>query len=326
MFLDDISGGRRVIRVAALCFTDQGQQAAEKIAGLEIFRSGKDFTDTGRQVAALFAGPDRVQAILFFSAAGIAVRMLAPHIEDKMTDPAVIVINDTAEYVIPILSGHAGMANELALQLAEELEALPVITTASDSRKDMEAPDLWAAREGFTILDRKDVRKVTAAMLAGRPVDRFFSGEDLVWKTCDDGGGNASLTAVMSPRKYVVGLGCRKGVDSRKMKTFVKKKLEDAGIRERDVFKVCSIDLKAGERALADLARGLGRPFVVFTADQLNDIEGSFSASAFVKEKTGTDNVCERSAIAGCAPSGGRLLVSRQAEEGMTFALAERFL
>ncbi len=326
MFLDDASGGKRVISAAALCFTDQGQQAAERIGGLEIFRSGRDFTDARKKTEALFSGPDRVRLLVFFSAAGIAVRMLAPYIKDKMTDPAVIVVNDTAEYVIPILSGHAGMANELALRLAETLGALPVITTASDHRTAVDAPDLWAAREGYTVSDRNEVRKVTAAMLAGRPVERFCCGEDVVWKTSDEGSGNESLNVLMSPRKYVVGLGCRKGIDPLALKAFVKAKLAEAGILEKDIFKICSIERKAGERALVHLARDLNRPFVVFTAEQMNALEGSFFSSDFVRNTTGTDNVCERSAIAGCGPAGGRLSVRRQAEEGMTFALAERFL
>ena len=326
MFLDDASGGKRVISAAALCFTDQGRQTAERIGGLEIFRSGRDFTDARRKTEELFTGPDRVQLLVFFSAAGIAVRLLAPYIIDKMTDPAVIVINDTADFVVPVLSGHAGMANELALRLAETLGALPVITTASDHRPDAEAPDLWAAREGYTIRDRKEVRKVTAAMLAGRPVERVCSGEDVVWKTCDGGSGKELLTAWMSPRKYVVGLGCRKGIDPLTMRAFVKAKLAEAGVREGEIFRICSIERKAGERALVNLARDLHRPFVVFAAEQLNALEGSFFSSRFVREMTGTDNVCERSAIAGCGPAGGRLSVRRQAEEGMTFALAERFL
>ena len=330
MVLEDISGGKQVIRAAAICFTDAGERAAGRIPSLTVYRSGKDFIKTKPLVQSLLTGSHRVAALLFFSSAGIAVRMIAPYIADKFTDPAVIVINDTAEYVIPLLSGHMGRANELARYLADILGAEPVITTASDHRNGTEAPDLWAMREGYTILDRAAVKRVTAAVVAGREVEKIRQDGNVVWRitsgTAEDPLPEREAAAFFSPRKYVVGLGCRKGTDAEKLRRFLNRKLEQYGIPEEEIFKICSIDLKKDEEGMLDLTGSLHRPFVVYTADQLNQVEGVFSSSEFVAGITGTDNVCERSALAGCAPWSGQLLMRKVAEDGMTAAIAERQL
>ena len=333
MFLDDISGGKQVVPAVALCFTDAGQYAAERVPGLKVCRSGRDFTETGKFVRELLTGPHRAAAVLFFSAAGIAVRSIAPYVRDKMTDPAVIVINDTAKFVIPVLSGHMGRANVLAEHLAEILGAQAVITTASEYREEMEVPDLWAQREGYTIQDRMAVRQVTAAILAGGRPEIVRSGEDVSWRVRpaetfseEEHRQEPIITAVMSPRRYVIGLGCRKGTDSEKLRCFAGQKLEEAGIDREQVFKICSIDLKSEETALLDLSNRWHRPLVVFSAEQLNRMSGTFTGSAFVASVTGTDNVCERSALAGCIPWKGTLLVRKSAGDGVTLAVAEREL
>lgn len=330
MFLEDISGGRQVIRSAALCFTDAGQKLAESIPGLKVYRYGRDFSDSRYQVEKLFSGQHSVSAVVFFSSVGIAVRLVAPYAADKMTDPAVIVVNDTAQFVIPILSGHMGRANDLAWKLAELLEAQPVITTASDHRDGIEPPDLWALREGYTLLNKGDVKKVTAAIVAGGKPERVLSGNTLVWKVGDNPSVAVShqkeVTASMTPQKYVVGLGCRREVDPEDMRRFVDSQFAQIGIDRKDVFKICSIDRKAEETALLDLAQDMNRPFVVFSAEHLNRIKGVFSSSEFVSSVAGTNNVCERSALAGCAPWGGKLIIRKIADHGMTIAIAERIL
>ena len=110
------------------------------------------------------------RAMIFVSATGIAVRAIAPWIRDKMTDPPVVTVDEGAQFVIPLLSGHVGGANELARHIADWLEAVPVITTATDVNGKF-AVDLFASAYHMTITDRKEAKNISAAVLEGKQVD-----------------------------------------------------------------------------------------------------------------------------------------------------------
>lgn len=99
----------------------------------------------GDQVPALFAAFDGIVAIVSL---GAVVRLIAPHLGKKETDPAVVVIDEAGKFVIPMLSGHLGGANSLAGHLATALGATPVLTTASDARQTL-AVDLLGRELGW---------------------------------------------------------------------------------------------------------------------------------------------------------------------------------
>ncbi|MGI6206204.1 MAG: cobalt-precorrin 5A hydrolase [Anaerovoracaceae bacterium] len=327
MLIDDVSGGREVLRAAAVCYTDEGEKNALRAGGLDVFRYGRDFDRTGRLMERFFGGMkdsgEGYAVIVFFSAAGIAVRSIAPYIVNKTADPAVIVVNDRADFVIPVLSGHIGRANDASRELASVLGAEAVVTTASDSAENTEAADVFASREGYSIDSMEDAKKVTAALVAGEKTEKSREPDGtLVWRVQ----GKSGASVRMKPKRYVLGLGCRKGTSAQAMTDFVKENLAAMGAVPGDVYKVCSAEIKAGEKCMSAAASAAGAPFVVFTAEHLNGIPGVFSDSEFVKKVAGTGNVCERSAIAGCGSAGGRIIVKKTARDGMTFAAAERNL
>ena len=123
------------------------------------------------------------RAMIFVSATGIAVRAIAPWIRDKMTDPPVVTVDEGAQFVIPLLSGHVGGANELARHIADWLEAVPVITTATDVNGKF-AVDLFASAYHMTIIDRKEAKNISAAVLEGKQIGVF---SDLPIKKLPDG-------------------------------------------------------------------------------------------------------------------------------------------
>lgn len=114
----------------------------------------------------------RVDAIVFFGAAGIAVRSIAPWIVHKGMDPAVIVMDETGKYCISLLSGHWGGANALTQRLAGMLGAVPVITTATD-REEKFAVDLFARKNGLILTDWKLAKKISARILEGERVSFY---------------------------------------------------------------------------------------------------------------------------------------------------------
>ncbi len=122
---------------------------------------------TGDQIPALFAAFDGIVAIVSI---GAVVRLIAPHLGGKETDPAVVVIDEAAKFVIPILSGHLGGANALAGQLATALGAIPVLTTASDVRQTL-AVDLLGRELGWTIeASHENLVRASAAVVNDEPV------------------------------------------------------------------------------------------------------------------------------------------------------------
>lgn len=122
---------------------------------------------TGEQVAGLFAEHEAIVAIVSL---GALVRLIAPHLRSKETDPAVVVLDESARFVIPVLSGHLGGANALAGRLAKALDATAVLTTASDARETI-AVDLLGRELGWVFeATHAELVHTSAAMVNDEPV------------------------------------------------------------------------------------------------------------------------------------------------------------
>lgn len=264
----------------------------------------------------------KTDAVIFVSAAGIAVRAAAPFIKSKVSDPAVIAADDDLNYVIPLLSGHIGGANTLSRALADALEAEAVITTASDNAG-KEAADIIAERKGFALQDMEAAKLATAALLrkrtdaGSREELRLASDSGQCELLIDD------IRVPMRPLRYVIGIGCKKNTPADRLYDFIRALLSEAGIAQNEIYRVASIDLKAGETAVKAVADALNAPYYVYSAEELTGIPGEFTGSEFVEAVTGVDCVCERSAAAAC---GGEyeMIVKKRAGEGLTAAVAVR--
>ena len=329
------------MRAAIFAYTENGVKTAKKIGEIlpeseifapekfavgEVLPIKKPCTDFCGE---LFYERD---ALIFVSAAGIAVRSIAPYIKDKRTDPAVICIDERGKNVIPLLSGHIGGANALALKIAEHLGATPIITTATDVNGKFSV-DKWASENGFVIDDMTAANAVSAAILNGDiPLasDLPVLGElPPGVKYGDDGDVGIYIgyrkkspfatTLRLIPRCISLGLGCRRGTASETISKAVKTVFEAAGVDIRAVKRVSSIDLKRDEAGLLEFCESQNLPVSFYTAEELNSVPGNFAPSQFVEKITGTDNVCERSALMGAET----LIIGKTAVNGVTVAAAE---
>ncbi len=144
--------------------------APQKFASrLEEFKTRLQAYDgpSRKQIGPLF---ERFEQIVFFVSLGAVVRLIAPHLRAKETDPGVLVVDDAAQFVIPVLSGHIGGANEFAGRLADLLGATAVLTTASDARKTI-APDILGRELGWSIEATKEtITAVSAHLVNDDPV------------------------------------------------------------------------------------------------------------------------------------------------------------
>ncbi|MBR4706841.1 MAG: cobalt-precorrin 5A hydrolase [Pseudobutyrivibrio sp.] len=274
--------------------------------------------------------------IVFIGATGIAVRQISPFINDKLTDSPVIVIDELGHFVISILSGHVGGANALAKELAECLEATPVITTATDINN-VFAIDVFAEKNGLRILDKKYIKTVSSKLLKKETIiikceiDADFEGDmpENVKLVTEGDNFDVLITdsalemdcLVLVPKRTILGMGCKKDKGFEELLEFVKKHVPIEDL-QKDIYALTSIDVKAKEKGLLTLASYLDTFFITFSADELNELSGDFSSSAFVKETVGVDSVSERSAVA----LGGTLTAKKIAENGMTLAIAHRDL
>lgn len=285
---------------------------------------------------------EKKYSLLFIGACGIAVRAIAPCVVDKLTDSPVLVMDEKGKYIIPVLSGHMGGANELAGKLAQKTGAQTVITTATDINERF-AVDLFAKKNGLYIANKDGIAKVSSKVLSGKEIflsvetghidmdSRLPEGITIVeyppTKPVDvvisEIKPPCETLLYLQPREYVLGMGCKKGMETGKIEDLIHRKLDESGIRENQIFALASIDIKSREEGFLSWSRKRGVPFLTFSAEQLQEVTGRFQSSDFVLRQTGVDNVCERAALRGCK-SGGKLMMKKYAENGITIAIAKR--
>ena len=322
------------MKTAVLCFSPQGAALAKKYFSQEELY-GKDFQRPIKKEAFgdIFDAYDR---IVFIGAAGIAVRYMAPFVEDKRWDPAVVVIDPVGRYVIPLLSGHLGGANAYALELAKAMGAEAVLTTASDSLG-FEAIDVFAQKENDAFDDMVAMKKVAAAMVAGREI-LWYSEEDSLpdyphikrvatIKEADVEDGvvvSAKDVEIKSalhlvPRRIHLGIGSKKGTDPEALMDFIKKTLKAYDIHPMAVAAVHTIDIKKDEPAIVFAAKELGVPLKIYTAEELTKNEYRCEGSDFVKATVGVSGVSCTAAYMG----GETMIAEKICKGGFTLSITE---
>lgn len=277
--------------------------------------------------------------ILFIGASGIAVRSIAPFVQSKDKDPAIVVMDEKGMFAISLMSGHLGGANELAGILANLTGAIPVITTATDVNGKF-AVDVFAKKQNLHIGSLKEAKQVSADILDEKPVGLLtefpvegpIPEELTVLKDGEPFDGQTGMvislneekkpfvhTLHLVPRIVTLGLGCRKGKPEEEIEAAVLSLLQRNHLSIHSVKQVSSIDLKKEEPGILAFCEKYQLPFVTYSAEELLKVEGEFSASEFVKSITGVDNVCERSAL--LASGYGTMIQKKSAGNGVTAAL-----
>lgn len=328
-----------------LAFTDRGEALARDLAralGGEAMRSGKPETLREWTEKRFVSGG----ALVFVGAVGIAVRAIAPYVDKKWKDPAVVAVDECGRFAIPLLSGHLGGANRLARAIAELCGATPVVTTATDLHG-LFAVDDWARTQNLRVVEPERIRTVSAKVLAGGTLHLYSrfpiegtppaevellsappAGEESSAPSGESSPPPDVFLSVhrengealhLAPRAVVLGVGCRRGISRESIEDAFAAFLAESGLLPQSVRAVASIDLKKDEEGLLAFCRAHGWPLETCSAQELNETPGGFTPSPFVQSVTGTDNVCERSAA---AVSGGKILHRKRSLGGVTMAAA----
>lgn len=276
---------------------------------------------------------------IFIFSTGISVRMIAPLIESKLTDPAVVVVDDNATHAISLLSGHIGGANQLTHQISDITGATPVITTATDTNK-VPAIDMIAKEKNLYIETPETIKLINMAFLNHEPVhldDPLLilanSTPSSLWtaKTKTEDKINCVVcshktdlvsreTLVLRPPVLSIGIGCNRGTSKEEIKNFLTSVLEKESLSEKSIFRLATTEVKKDEQGLLELAKEMNLPIDFYTKEELNSVTTIVSPSKMVEKHLGVKSVCEASAI--LTAGNGKLIVTKQKNKDVTIAVA----
>ena len=275
-------------------------------------------------------------AIVCFLAVGATVRLLAPRLQDKHEDPAVVCVDEALRYAVPVLGAHQGGGNALARRLADTLGAEPVITTASDAAG-ATALDDFGADLGFRVEPGSDLAAVGAAILSG---DRVTFSADAQWPlpplppnvvrtdrpepgipavvVTDKKIDMTERTTVYRPPSLLVGVGASRGASATEIGRLIDGTLAELGLSSRSVRYIATADVKADEPGLLAAAAMRGWPVVTFPASRLAAVPVP-NPSEVVRRAVGTASVAEAAAL---IEPGAVLLAAKRASAHATVAVA----
>ncbi|WP_109098248.1 precorrin-4 C(11)-methyltransferase [Aquimarina sp. AU58] len=320
------------IKVAILCFTDQGLSIAKTLQK-EFYRSKlfttrtveaskdiKQINSVSELIEGLFHNYD---AWVFVGALGICVRSIAPHIKDKASDPAVINVDDQGKFVQAVLSGHIGKANTLTAQISRILNAQAVLSTSSDLQN-LWALDTLAETYGWKMKSSIPVNKIISLFVNRKSTALVLKVKnkgvqylektypdfvDIYYDQGDFEHSNYELilyvgyelivteTPLLSfyPPCVALGSGCAKGIEPQLLMKGLESALEEQHIAIESIYAIGSATIKNEEQAYLDFAGYYNIPFITYTGEELNTITVA-NPSEVVKKKVGVYGVSEAAA------------------------------
>lgn len=334
------------MKLAIISVSDKGQKLALKLKEIldkdsTVIKCDIYHKNVRKYFPILFYEYDGIIAIM---ASGILIRSIAPLIESKASDPAVLNIDDNGKFVISTLSGHLGGANDLTHKVAGLIDATPVITTSTDVNHklgiDVMARDLY-----LSIDNTKEILFFNKAILEGREISLtvnpnknfnylfdylnnitleinvsiYYSSkinEDEIHVTLDE------HRLILREKKIVAGIGCRRGKECKYIYEGLEKSLKDLKILPSRVNMLTSAEIKKDEKGILELSDKLNIPLHFVEMDKLklfhsNDV----SKSEFVYSKFGIYGVCEQSALI-TAGFDSKLIYKKTSYDGVTISIA----
>jgi cobalt-precorrin 5A hydrolase len=337
-----------VTKMAIVAITRHGIEIARKIKQrlpeVQIYVPAKHndggndvlwFTEQSTQlVGKLFKSYD---ALICIFSLGAVIRMVAPHLIDKKSDPAVLVIDDRANNVISALSGHLGGANALARLVASFLGAQPVITTAADVNETI-AVDLVGREFNWAIENFENVTKVSAFMVNEEKIAIYQDAGERNWWHAPLPGNvtvvdsidkiksqefKAGLmisdrlvldqsvidkSVIYRPKSLVVGIGLHWDTSKETIESGIDTVLKENGLSFQSIRNIASINRKAKVKGLEEFSTHFNIPVEIYEKDRLASVDVP-NPSSTVQKFEGTPSVSEAASL---LSSKGELVVPKQ--------------
>jgi cobalt-precorrin 5A hydrolase/precorrin-3B C17-methyltransferase len=295
--------------IGLISATAAGAAARDRLAAAWPDRTRVYDGPVGEAVRAAFA---ECEQLVCFLATGAVVRLVAPLLGDKRSDPGVVCVDEGGRFAVSLVGGHAGGANELAGEVASLLDARPVVTTATDSVGLPGLDTLGLPAEG-------DVAGVSRALLDGEPVAldaevawplpplRVTAEGPYTIRVTDRTVEPAERQVVLRPPTLVVGVGASKGAPAAEVLELIEGTLRDAGLCAKSLAELATVDAKADEPGIIEAAGRLAVPVVTYSAEELAKVDVP-NPSAPPLAAVGTPSVAEAAALV----RGGELLVPKR--------------
>lgn len=318
--------------------TELGQRLTHLFPGSHLYVPAK-FASERKTGVYSFRGPARetvkevfgkYESLVLIMAVGIAVRLVASELKGKLEDPAVVVMDERGKFVVSLVSGHIGGANELAKRIASLVGAQPVVTTASEVSETLTV-DLLGRELGWELDDSANVSGVSAAVVNGEEVGIYQDAGERDWWTkteplphniciftsLESLGESACLAAliitdrllggecrallkravVYRPKSLVVGMGCNRGVSSSRVEEAVTEVLLEHALSIKSIRNIATIDVKRHEQGLLEFARNHSLPVEFLTKETLEQVKFPSSSSSIAFNCVGVRAVCEPAAL-----------------------------
>jgi cobalt-precorrin 5A hydrolase len=350
------------MRIAIIAITRGGASLGNKIRdgvdGTELFVSSRYVDQAGKQTTCFEAAElrgliaslwKRYDGFILIMSTGIVVRMIAPLLESKAIDPAVVVMDDAGRFAISLLSGHLGGANELAGRCAAATGAQAVITTATDANQ-LPSFDMLAKNQGWGIDDISRIKFLNALLLDDKEIavvdstgqargwlqDRgrvsyhdslaaaqqsqaagflFVTNRCLPPDTCPEN------LLILRPRNLVLGIGCNRGTSADEIEAVVTHYFKELRLSLKSVCLVASVAAKRDEAGLIAFAERLGVSLRCFESSELNRVAFPSPPSEYALSAVGVAGVAEPAAI--LASGEGVLLLNKVKSGNVTLAIAQ---
>lgn len=287
--------------------------------------------------------------LICIMATGIVVRMIAPHLEGKDRDPAVVVMDDAGKFAVSLLSGHLGGANQLAVECARRTGAIPVITTATDANG-LPSFDSIAREQGWAIDDLSRVKVLNSLLLEDAEiavvdptgqVEHAFRGrgrltfhsdfqaalrsgaQGFLFVTSRDLSAQVKSPRllVLHPRNLILGVGCNRATSEEEIEEIILANLKRLSLSIKSVRSIATATAKQDEPGLLAVAEKFALPVVFYESSELNAIRTPTPPSQHALDAIGASGVAEPAAL--LASGNGNLILKKVKSGNVTLAVAE---
>ncbi|WP_300343027.1 cobalt-precorrin 5A hydrolase [Fusobacterium sp.] len=264
---------------------------------------------------------------IFIMATGIVIRKISCLIKSKDIDPAVLVIDEGGNFVISLLSGHIGGANELTYKVANTFSLLPIITTSSDVTGKI-AIDTLSQKLNCEMESLTKAKDLTSLIVDNKKVEILLPNNVKIGENTNSSGvviaSNKKNIDIMRiyPKNLIVGVGCRRGTPKEEIFKALDEVMKKHNLAYESIKRVATVDIKADELGLLSLVEELQKELVIISREEIKEVEQRFKGSEFVKKQIGVSCVSEPCALL-ASNGNGDFLEQKYIYNGITISIYE---